>query len=81
MDYAGFGLRERAPREAVGVWDALHDREPADLVALPFDRNAASEARRLLESHFEMQTGRQLKVAEFREAMRAAPRPEGALAS
>lgn len=81
MDYAGFGLREKAPRSAAGVWDALHESEPADLVAIPFDREAASEARRLLESHFEIQTGRPLKVAEFREAMRAASRPEGALAS
>ena len=80
MDYAGFGLRERAPGPAAGVWDALHDLEPAELVSIPFDRNAASEARRLLESHFEMQTGRPLKVAEFREAMRAAPKPEGAIA-
>ena len=80
LDYAGFGLRERAPRAAAGVWDALHDREPADLVGLPFDRAAASEARRLLETHFETQTGRPLKVAEFREALRAAPRPEGAIA-
>jgi hypothetical protein len=81
MEYAGFGLRERAPREALDVWDALHGREPADLASLPFDRNAASEARRLLESHFEIQTGRPLKVAEFREAMRAVARPEGAIAS
>jgi hypothetical protein len=81
MDYAGFGLRERAPRAAAGVWDALHDREPADLAALAFDRNAASEARRLLETHFEAQTGRPLKTAEFREALRAAPRPEGVTAS
>jgi hypothetical protein len=79
MDYAGFSLRERAPRGAESVWKDLHDREPADLAALPFDRGAASEARRLLESHFETQTGRPLKVAEFREALRAAAaRPEGA---
>jgi hypothetical protein len=78
MDYAGFSLRERAPRAAEGVWAALHDREPADLAALPFDRAAAAEARRALESHFETQTGRPLRVAEFREALRAAPRPEGA---
>jgi DNA repair protein RecO len=78
LDYAGFGLRERAPREAAGVWAALHDREPAELAALPFDRAAASEARRLLESHFEAQTGRRLQVAEFRESLRAASRPEGA---
>jgi DNA repair protein RecO len=78
MDYAGFGLRERAPRACAGVWDALHDLEPSELASLPFDREAASEARRLLESHFETQTGRPIKVAEFREAMRAAPRPEGA---
>jgi hypothetical protein len=78
MDYAGFGLRERAPRAAAGVWQALHDREPSELGSIPFDRDAASEARRLLESHFETQTGRPIKVAEFREAMRAAPRPEGA---
>ncbi len=80
MDYAGFGLRERAPREAARVWEALHDREPADLPALPFDRAAAAEARRLLETHFEAQTGRPLQVAVFREALRAAPRPEGVTA-
>jgi DNA repair protein RecO (recombination protein O) len=80
MDYAGFSLRERAPREAGGVWEELHDREPADLVALPFDRAAASEARRLLETHFEAQTGRPLQVAAFRESLRAAPRPEGVTA-
>ncbi|HXT01777.1 MAG TPA: DNA repair protein RecO [Elusimicrobiota bacterium] len=78
MDYAGFSLRERAPQAAAAVWEALHDREPADLAAIPFGRDAAAEARRLLESHFEVQTGRPLKVAEFREALRAAPRPEGA---
>ena len=80
MEYAGFGLRERAPREAAGVWSALHDREPAELAALPFDRDAASESRRLLESHFEVQTGRPLQVALFREALRASPRPEGVTA-
>ena len=77
LDYAGFGLRERAPRAALGVWEALHDSEPAELAGLPFDRGAASEARRLLESHVETQTGRPLKVAEFREALRAAAKPEG----
>jgi hypothetical protein len=81
MDYAGFGLRERAPRPAAGVWAALHDLEPAELGALPFDREAASEARRLLESHFETQTGRPLKTAEFREALRASRVPEGAHAT
>jgi DNA repair protein RecO (recombination protein O) len=80
MDYAGFSLRERAPREAARVWDDLHDSEPADLVALSFDRGAASEARRLLETHFEAQTGRPLQVAVFRESLRAAPRPEGVTA-
>ena len=80
LDYAGFGLRERAPRQAAGVWADLHDREPAQLASLKFDREAASEARRLLESHFEAQTGRALKVAEFRESLRAAPKPEGATA-
>lgn len=78
LDYAGFGLRERAPREAESVWAALHDREPAELASLPFDRQAASEARRLLESHVEAQIGRRLQVAEFRESLRAASRPEGA---
>jgi hypothetical protein len=80
MDYAGFGLRERAPREAAAVWDALHDSEPSELAALPFDRAAASEARRLLETHFEVQTGRPLKVALFREALRTAGKPEGVTA-
>ena len=78
MDCAGFGLRERAPRAAAGVWDALHDREPSELEALPFDRAAAFEARRLLESHFETQAGRPLRVAEFREAVNCASRLEGA---
>lgn len=78
LDYAGFGLRESAPRQAAAVWDALHDREPAELASLPFDHDAASESRRLLESHVEIQTGRPLKVAEFREALRASRRPEGA---
>ena len=80
MEYAGFGLREKAPREAAGVWSALHDLEPAELSALAFDRNAASEARRLLESHFEVQTGRPSQVALFREALRASSRPEGVTA-
>lgn len=78
LDCAGFGLRERAPREAAGVWAALHDREPAALASLPFDRAAASEARRLLEAHVEAQTGRPLKVAEFRESLRQSRPPEGA---
>lgn len=81
LDYAGFGLRERAPAAAAGVWAALHDREPAELAGLPFDRGAAAEARRLLESHVEAQTGRPLRVAEFREALRAARSPEGVTAS
>jgi DNA repair protein RecO (recombination protein O) len=81
LDYAGFGLRERAPEAAAHVWAALHDREPAELADLPFDRHAASEARRLLESHFEAQTGRPLKVVEFREALRASRSPEGVTAS
>jgi len=80
MDCAGFGLRERSPRAAADVWDALHDREPSELEALVFDRGAAFEARRLLESHFETQTGRPLRVAEFREAVNCAPRLEGAAA-
>ena len=77
MDYAGFGLRERAPRAAAGVWGELHGREPAELAGLAFDAAAASDARRLLETHFEAQTGRPLRVAEFREALSVAPRPEG----
>lgn len=81
LDYAGFGLRERAPRAAAGIWADLHDREPAALSSLPFDRSAASESRRLLEAHFEAQTGRPLKVAEFRESLRASRQPEGAPAS
>jgi DNA repair protein RecO (recombination protein O) len=77
LDYAGFGLRERAPQGAAGIWGELHEREPAELVEVPFDRHAASEARRLLEAHFEEQTGRPLKVAEFREALRAGRTTEG----
>jgi len=75
LEHAGFSLRERAPRAAAGVWLELHEREPAELAEVPFDRAAAAEARRLLESHVEAQTGRPLKVAEFREALRTAPRP------
>lgn len=87
LEYAGLGLRERAPRAAAGIWDALHDREPAELESLPFDRGAAAEARRLLESHVEAQIGRRLMVAEFREALRAArpvpavPAAQGVIAS
>jgi hypothetical protein len=77
MEYAGFGLRSRAPEAAAGVWDQLHESEPARLTELPFERNAASAARRLLESHFEVQTGRPLKVAEFRESLRNARAPIG----
>lgn len=78
LDYAGFGLRERPPRSAAAVWGALHDREPAELPAVPFDRDAAADARRLLESHVEAQTGRPLRTAEFRESLRAAGRPAAA---
>lgn len=77
LDLAGFSLRERAPGAAAGIWEELHRREPAELVEVPFDRAAAADARRLLESHVEVQTGRPLKVAEFRESLRTAPRPEG----
>lgn len=77
MEAAGFSLRERAPRAAAGIWGELHEREPAELSEVPFDREAAAEARRDLEAHFEMQTGRPLKVALFRESLRMAPRPEG----
>jgi DNA repair protein RecO (recombination protein O) len=80
LDLAGFGLRERAPAAAARVWTALHETEPAELAGLPFDRAAAVEARRLMETHAEAQIGRPLKVAEFREALRAAPRPEGVTA-
>lgn len=78
MDLAGFSLRERAPASAEAVWERLHETEPARLDGLPFDRSAAEEARRLLESHYEVQTGRRLKTAEFRESLRA--RREGAIA-
>lgn len=81
LDYAGFGLRERAPRAAAGVWEALHERDAAELADLPFDLSAAAEARRLLESHAESQIGRPLKVAEFRESLRAASKTEGVTAS
>lgn len=80
MELAGFGLREHAPSSAARVWDALHETEPAELAGLAFDRAAAAEARSLLESHYELQTGRRLKTAEFRESLRAAPRPEGVTA-
>lgn len=77
MDLAGFSLRERAPAPAASVWEALHSTEPAELVGLGFDRAAAASARRALEAHFELQTGRRLRTAEFRESLRAVPRPEG----
>ncbi|OGS39142.1 MAG: DNA repair protein RecO [Elusimicrobia bacterium RIFOXYD12_FULL_66_9] len=80
MDLAGFSLRERPPAAAARVWEALHETEPAELAGLAFDRDAAAESRRLLESHYEVQTGRRLKTAEFRESLRAAPRPEGVTA-
>lgn len=80
MELAGFSLRERAPAAASSVWEALHETGPAELAALKFDRLAATEARRVLESHYEVQTGRRLKTAEFRESLRAAPRPEGVTA-
>lgn len=76
-EMAGFSLREKAPRAAAAVWPALHDREPAELADLPFDRAAAADARRLLETHVEQITGRPLKVAEFRESLKNASRPEG----
>jgi len=71
MELAGFGLRERAPRTCGAVWTALHETEPSELVHLAFDRAAAADARQLLESHFELQSGRPLLVARFREALRA----------
>ncbi len=70
MEYAGFGVREKSPQTTTKVWDDLHSIEPEDLNQIPFDRQAASEARRFLEAHFEMQTGRPLRVAEFRESLR-----------
>jgi DNA repair protein RecO (recombination protein O) len=75
MELAGFGLRERAPASCAGAWTALHETEPAGLVDLPFDRAAAADARRLLEDHFELQTGRPSLVARFREALRAPAAP------
>ncbi len=80
MELAGFGLRERAPAAAASVWEALHGTEPAELAGLAFDFAAAASTRRLLESHFEVQTGRRLKTAEFRESLRVVPRPEGVTA-
>jgi len=80
MELAGFSLREHPPRDAASVWEALHGDEPSDLVRLPFDRTAAAQARSLLESHFEIQTGRPLQTAQFRESLRAAPRREGVTA-
>lgn len=77
MEMAGFSLREKPPKTAEAVWGELHEREPSELADLPFDRAAAAEARRALESHFEAVAGRPLKVAEFRESLRTAPRPEG----
>jgi DNA repair protein RecO (recombination protein O) len=70
MELAGFGLRERAPSSCARVWKALHEDEPAALTHLDFDRAAAADARQLLESHFEAQSGRPLLVARFREALR-----------
>lgn len=80
LSLAGFGLRERAPTEAMSVWAALHQTAPARLADLPFDRAAASSARRVLEAQCEEQTGRPLRAAQFRESLRAAVRPEGACA-
>ncbi|MDE2491619.1 MAG: DNA repair protein RecO [Elusimicrobia bacterium] len=78
LEKAGFGLRGRPPASCAGVWEALHETPPAELAALPFDRSAAADARRVLESHVEAQIGRRLKTAEFRESLRAAAKPEGA---
>lgn len=80
LDLAGFSLRERAPAAAASVWEALHETAPDELTGLAFDRIAASEARILLESHCEAQTGRRLKTAEFRESLRAVARHEGVTA-
>lgn len=71
LDAAGFGLRERAPASGARVWIALHEAEPAALADLAFDRAAAADARRLLEEHFEAQTGKPSLVARFRESLRA----------
>ncbi len=70
LDLAGFGLRERAPTSCARVWKPLHEDEPAALIHLDFDRAAAADARQLLETHFEAQTGRPLLVARFRESLR-----------
>ena len=77
LELAGFGLRERAPGSCARVWTQLHELEPAALAGLAFDRAAAADARQLLESHVEAQTGRPLLVARFREALRA-PAPSTA---
>ncbi len=72
LDMAGFSLRERAPGSCARVWSALHEREPAGLTELAFDRNAAADARQALEAHIEEQTGRPILTARFREALRTA---------
>ena len=40
----GIGLRERAPASCRAVWETLHDEEPAALVSLPFDPDAAGSS-------------------------------------
>lgn len=63
----GISLRERAPVAGRAVWAALHDTEPADLAALPFDDLAADAARRLLDEHLAAHAGRRLRAFEFRD--------------
>lgn len=78
LELAGFGLREQPARAAAGIWEPLHQLPPAALADLPFDREAASEARRVLEAHVEAQAGRRINTALFRESLRAA-RAQGAV--
>ena len=63
----GVSLRERAPAQALAVWAALHDTEPAALADLPFDAGAAGAARRLLDEHLAAHAGRRLRAFEFRD--------------
>ena len=72
LEAAGFSLRDRAPAAAKGVWDALHDEEPAALAFLPADAAAVSAATRAVDEHSAAHAGRRLRSFEFRDSFPAA---------
>lgn len=64
----GVSLRERAPEAARGVWERLHEEEPAALALVTPDPLVEDAVRRLLDDHFAVQAGRRLRAFEFRDA-------------